>query len=112
MVTVPVRGESASPVQFLQLVCLGASWNVPAAHDTHVASPTTGAIVPGLHSLGVTLPVLQLWPSVQLVHCEALARVVAEVKVPAGQGSAADAPSGQNEPWSHASQLAWPPAAW
>ena len=78
----------------------------------HTPSPPTAATVPGLHSLGATLPVLQLWPTVQLVHCEASERLVASLKVPAGQGSAALAPLGQKEPWSQASQLVSPPADW
>ena len=54
------------------------------------------------------LPVLQLWPSVQLVHWLASERLVESVKVPAGQGSAALAPAGQKEPLAQTLQLTRP----
>ena len=98
-------------MQFLQLVCLGASWNVPASHATQSVSPSTAATVPGLHSLGATLPVLHACPAVQLVHCEALARLAASLKVPLRHGSAALAPSGQKEPLLHGLQPTWPAAS-
>lgn len=65
-----------------------------------------------MQSAGAALPVLHELPVGQPVHSEAADRLVELEYEPAGHGSGADAPSGQYDPASHATQPVEPVSFW
>ena len=75
-----------------------ASWKLPAAHALHTAWRVTAVYVPGEHGELVVEPTPQALPRGHASHSEALRRLAPLEKVPAAQGSSADAPLGQKLP--------------
>ena len=68
--------------------------------------------VPGEHGVGAVEPTPHALPAVQLVHSLLAASAALLEYVPAGHGSAADAPSSQYEPASQPMQPVAPLADW
>ena len=64
----------------------------------HELAPKLVLMVPGAHGVGAVEPVAQLEPIAQGVHADASTRPLVLEKVPAKQGSSAEAPYGQKLP--------------
>ena len=99
-------------VHGLHSVCSTTSWKVPSVHGTQVPNPFVLATVPGLHGVCCVLPVGAKWPTPVSVHSLALVRPVEMEYEPSVHGSAAAAPSAQNEPGSQATHACSPSLAW
>ena len=89
-----------------------ASWKLPAAHAEHSDCCSMAVNVPGEHGELVVEPTPQALPRGQAEHSAALLRFALLEKVPAAQGSGADAPKGQYEPPGHDSQAVEPEPSW
>ena len=79
-------------------VALDAFWNSPGEHGTQLARPLSLAAEPGLHGLGVDTPVEHADPGGHVLQSSGLVRPCEAPYVPCSHGSAAEAPSSQNEP--------------
>ena len=96
-----VTGAAQLPLSVVPSVncqfCPSASWNLPAAHGLQVALLVDAATLPGRQGVGSTEPTGQLVPAGQRTHSaiEVITGSDAFVTVPAGHGSAAEAPSAQ-----------------
>ena len=78
------------------------AWYVPSWQGMHW-SLALRANVPGVHSRGVTEPMIQACPAGQGVHPSAEVRPVALLDVPLGHSAAAALPLGQKPPALHGS---------
>ena len=95
-----VAAEAPSPQKRparhgLQAVELLRSWYLPAAHLSHVPCSASGCTVPGLHSVGVRLLVLQKEPSGHAVHWPLLLSPIALLYEPSRPAAALRHPQGK-----------------
>ena len=84
-------------MQSTHAVAPSASWNVPAGHLAHASRSSWSLNVPALQLVATSLPTGQNVPFGQITQSSTLVITVSDAsrRVPPGQGSGADAPSGQ-----------------
>ena len=92
-----VRMRSHPSVHASHAVLPSSAWKVPAAHLAHVSCCGCALYVPGAHGCASAEPTGQKVPSGQMMQSlsESITASVTSLRLPAGHGSAAAAPSAQ-----------------
>ena len=89
------RRQTCPKSQILHATFPSLGWYLPPGQGSQLFWRCESAEEPGLQGVGSVEPVEQLLPAVQLAHCSGADKSVADVKLPAMQGSGDEAPGGQ-----------------